>query len=72
MNTQLASYRTTAQSTRQRRQAAGRYTRPTAAQDAAFRRYISPRETLQDGDLAELAQHPWLTVSQRQAFAAQA
>lgn len=69
MNAQLASYRTTATATRQRRQAAGKYAKPTAAQDAAFRRYISPREELQAGDAALLATHPWLTVSQRAEFA---
>lgn len=66
---QTAGYNTTATATRKRRQAAGRYTRPTAAQDAAFRRYISPRETLQAGDLAQLATHPWLTAGQRAEFA---
>lgn len=63
-------YQSKAQATRQRRQAAGCYARPTQAQDAAFRRYISPRETMQAGDAQELALHPWLSGSQRSYFAA--
>jgi hypothetical protein len=56
--------------TRKRRQEAGAYKRPTAEQDAAFRRYISGGErNLLPGDAALLATHPWLLDRQKAAWA---
>lgn len=66
-----ASYRTTAQSTRNRRQAAGCYNRPTAAQDAAFKRYMAVGIAgLTAQEIDALASHCYLTVGQRESFKA--
>lgn len=71
MNTQLASYRTTAQSTRQRRQAAGKY--PTVAQKAAARKLISfGIVALSADELETLSKHPYFTGGQRSEYAIRA
>lgn len=64
-------YQQRAEQTRSRRQAAGRYARPTQAQDAAYRRLIARDgwRNVTDADAALLATHPWLTCSQREQFA---
>ena len=68
MNAQLASYRTTATATRNRRQAAGLY--PTNAHKAAFRKYMSGgAASLSRMELLSLATHPCLTEKQRLEFA---
>lgn len=68
MNTQLASYRTTAQATRSKRQAAGKY--PTNAHKAAFRKYMAGgARSLSRLELLSLATHPCLTETQRHEFA---
>lgn len=73
MNAYKTEYQQRAEQTQARRRAAGRYARPTKAQEAAYRRLIA-----RDGwrnvtveDAALLSTHPWLTVSQRETFAAQ-
>lgn len=69
MNTQLASYRTTATATRQRRQAAGYYA--TAAHLAAGRKLINQGVTaLTVDELETLSTHPFMSIRQREEFAA--
>jgi hypothetical protein len=60
--------------TRRRRQAAGRYARPTAAQAVAFKRLMARDgyANLTQEECAALATHPALTVSQRDDMAARA
>ncbi len=67
----LTYYRNAAQATRNRRQAAGRYTRPTQAQVDAFAHLMQRdgRKSLTKAECDALATHPHLTVGQRQEFA---
>lgn len=70
----LAFYRQRAAATKARRQAAGRYARPTKAQDAAFAKSMQRdgRKLLTVEEMGLLALHPYLTVGQRAEFAAMA
>ncbi len=65
--TTLASYRTTATATRNRRQAKGCYAKPTPEQDAAMKKLLTRggEATLTVAEVRLLATHPDLTVSQR-------
>lgn len=67
-------YQQRAQATRARRQAAGRYARPTKAQKATFAKLVQPngRNSLTVEEMGLLATHPHLTASQRAEFAAMA
>jgi len=72
MNTQLTdTYRSKAQTTRQRRQAAGRYDRPTKAQAEAFKRTMARGgyTNMTPGDMLLLSTHPWLLPEQRAEYA---
>lgn len=67
----LAFYRQRAAATKARRQAAGRYNRPTQAQAAAFAKTMQRdgRKSLTIEELGLLALHPYLTVGQRSEYA---
>lgn len=68
MNTQLASYRTTAQSTHARRQANGYYA--TAAHLAAGRKLINQGvAALTVDELETLSTHPFMSVAQKAYYA---
>lgn len=60
--------------TRSRRQAAGRYARPSKAQEAAFKKSLARdgRKNLTIEEMGLLATHPHLTAAQRGEFAAMA
>lgn len=68
----LAFYRQRAAATKARRQAAGRYARPTKAQAAAFATSMKRdgRKLLTTDELAQLATHPYLLPSQKAEYAA--
>lgn len=68
----LAFYRQRAAATRSRRQAAGRYARPTKAQAAAFAKSMQRdgRKSLSVEEMSLLALHPYLTCGQRAEYAA--
>lgn len=63
-----------AQATRNRRQAAGRYAKPTKAQQAAFAKTMARdgRKSLTVEEMGLLATHPYLAASQRAEYAAMA
>lgn len=65
-------YQRRAANTKARRQAAGRYARPTKAQAEAFKKSMQRggRNLLTVEELAELATHPHLLPSQRGEYAA--
>jgi len=71
---QLEFYRQRAQATRRRRQAAGRYARPTKAQQLAFAHSLQRdgRKSLTVEEMALLATHPYLAASQRAEYAVMA
>lgn len=60
-----------AANTRSRRQAAGRYARPTKAQQAAFAKTMQRdgRKSLSVEEMGLLATHPYLAASQRAEYA---
>lgn len=68
------TYEIKARATRARRQAAGRYTRPTQAQQAAYAKLVQRdgRQNLTVEEMGLLATHPHLAFSQRSEFAAMA
>lgn len=70
----LAFYRQRAQGTRARRQAAGRYAKPSKAQQAAFAKTMARdgRKSLTVEEMGLLANHPHLTASQRAEYATMA
>lgn len=70
----LTFYRQRAQATKARRQAAGRYARPTKAQAEAFKKSMQRggRKSLTVEEMGLLALHPYLTVGQRAEFASMA
>lgn len=70
----LAFYRQRAQATKARRQAAGRYNRPSKAQEAAFKKSMQRdgRKSLTIEEMGLLATHPYLTAAQRGEFATMA
>lgn len=70
-------YQAKAQATRARRQAAGRYARPTKAQKAAFAKAMQSRRLYGEPvfsaeELQLLATHPYLTKAQQAEWAAKA
>lgn len=66
-----SEYQQRAEQTRRRRQAAGRYARPSKAQQAAFAKLCrrNGRASLTVEELGLLATMPTLTASQRAEFA---
>lgn len=70
----MAFYRQRAQATKARRQAAGRYNRPSIAQEAAFKKSIARdgRKNLTVEEMSLLATHPYLTNTQRAEYATMA
>lgn len=70
----LAFYRQRAQATKARRQAAGRYTRPTKAQSDAAKKTMQRdgNKNLTIEEMGLLATHPYYTASQRAEYAAMA
>lgn len=70
----MNEYQERAQSTRNARQAAGRYKRPTKAQEAAFAKLMQRDglTLLTAQELTLLATHPHLAASQKAMYAAMA
>lgn len=70
----MTEIRNRAQQTRNARQAAGRYARPTAAQEAAFAKSMQRdgNALLTVEEMGLLATHPQLARSQRAEYAAMA
>lgn len=67
----MNTYQQKAHDTKARRQAAGKYARPTAAQVQAFALMMHfGAATLDKAQLLALATHPYLTAFQRQKFGA--
>lgn len=66
----LTFYRQRAQATKARRQAAGRYAKPSKAQQAAFAKTMQRdgRKSLTAEEMGLLATHPYLAASQRAEF----